>query len=80
MTYKQTIQRPFAYEKDKTYWVAGARTAWDTVPIGLYESRDTLVNDWDGMDVSKFARHATQKEIIDFFGLVKVTETEIPKQ
>lgn len=55
------------YVENKKYYVAGARSAWDTVPVGLYDTHELAIADWP--DNPKCIREATQIEINNFFGI-----------
>lgn len=55
------------YVPGKTYWVAGARSAWDTVLIGLYESENDVIGDFP--QCPKCAREATKLEVNQFFNI-----------
>lgn len=50
----------------KKYYVAGARNAWDTVPVGLFNSYEEAATAFPCLDASKFVREATEQEIKDF--------------
>ena len=61
-----TIKRDFPYIQNKDYFVVGPRSAWDTVPVGLFESKDSAHGAFPCSDAS-IIRKATKQEIIDFF-------------
>lgn len=69
---KQTIKREFEYKEGQTYWVMSPRSAWDTVIIGLFQSkRDVDINSPFPFGHGRsLARKATQKEVNEFFGLI----------
>lgn len=56
------------YKKGHTYYVVGARSAWDTVPVGLFESFDSAHGAFP-MSKPNIIRKATEKEIKEFFKL-----------
>lgn len=64
-----TIKREFPYVKGKTYFVMGARNAWDQVPIGLFSSYEDAMMHLPIMATGKCIRVATEAEICTFFGL-----------
>lgn len=68
---KQTIKREFEYKEGHTYWVMRPRSAWDTVEMGLYESKSDVDRDSPLPFGGKrsLAREATEKEVTEFFGL-----------
>ncbi len=66
---KQTQIRPFDYIDGKKYFVAGARSAWDTVKVGLYENYEDAARNWPEHKDKRFIREATQAEIAQFFDL-----------
>lgn len=57
------------YIPNKKYYVVGARNAWDSVPVGLFWSRDAAHAAFPISNPS-IIREATKKEIKDFFNLV----------
>lgn len=61
------------YVKSKKYYVVGARCAWDTVPVGLFESFDAAHGAFPLSNAS-IIREATRSEIINYF---KLNENEI---
>jgi hypothetical protein len=64
---KQIERDGIIYNPNKTYWVAGPRSAWDDVRIGLYESKDAVDADYPiGYSV---AAKATKAEVKSFFKL-----------
>lgn len=52
--------------ENKKYYVVGPRSAWDTVPVGLFESRDSAHAAFP-MSNASIIREATQQEIKDYF-------------
>lgn len=50
----------------KKYYVAGARNAWDTVPVGLFNSYEEAATAFPCLDASKFVREATAQEVKEF--------------
>ena len=50
----------------KKYYVAGARNAWDTVPVGLFNSYEEAATAFPCLNASKFVREATTQEIKEF--------------
>ena len=67
---KATIKWDFPYVPNKDYYVVMARSAWDTVPIGLYDTFNSAHADFPTMRKENI-RKATQLEIDNFFGLVE---------
>lgn len=63
----QSEKNSIKYDPKKTYWVAGSRSAWDTVVIGLYETKEAVKADWP--QHPNCARPATDKEVKEFFNL-----------
>lgn len=60
------IKNGVAYLPNKDYYVVGARSAWDNVPVGLYESEEEAQNDFPQSPIS-IIRKATKQEIQNFF-------------
>ncbi len=58
------------YIPGKKYYVMGPRSAWDNIPIGLYESFDDAHSQWPCYRPENI-REATQKEIDEYFNLDK---------
>jgi hypothetical protein len=56
------------YIPNKKYYVVGARNAWDTVPVGLFCSKDDAHGNFP-LSNANIIREATKKEIKDFFNL-----------
>ncbi len=52
--------------ENKKYYVVGPRSAWDTVPVGLLNSRDSARGAFP-MSNPSIIREATPKEIKDYF-------------
>lgn len=53
-------------EANKTYYVIGPRNAWDTVPIGLFESKRAAIDNLCWNNDERIIREATPKEVEDF--------------
>jgi len=66
---KEIVKDGIVYNHNSTYYVAGARSALDNVPVGLYGSYDSCKNDWPNQSSYNFIREATQLEINNFFGI-----------
>jgi hypothetical protein len=68
------------YDPSRTYWVAGARSAWDTVVIGLYVSKEAVDKDYPPSlhGHRSVSREANQKEINQFFKLGEYAENFKP--
>lgn len=56
------------YDPVKTYYVVGARNAWDVVPIGLFGSKDDA-HGYFPLSSSSIIRKATRLEINTFFNI-----------
>ena len=68
-TKEPTIKRNFPFIEGKKYYYIGARSAWDTVEIGLYNSKEAAFLDVPiGFDKS-IVKEADQKRINNFFGI-----------
>ena len=64
-----TIKRDFEFIVGKKYYYLGARSAWDTVEIGLYESKQKALYDVPiGYDES-IVKEADFNRIAKFFGI-----------
>lgn len=64
-----TQNKGMQYIPNKKYYVVGARSAWDTVPVGLFWSIDAAHEAFP-MIKADIIREATQAEIAQYFNLV----------
>lgn len=55
------------YSPNTTYYVCGARSAWDTVKIGLFDNKKEAEGCFP--QCPQCVREATQKEINEFFSI-----------
>jgi hypothetical protein len=55
------------YIPTNKYYVCGARTAWDQVPVGLFDNEKEAKGCFP--DYPKCVRDATQQEINKFFNI-----------
>lgn len=55
------------YNPNKTYYVCGARNAWDTVKIGLFDNEAEAKGSFP--EHPKCVRQATNKEVNEFFNI-----------
>lgn len=65
----EIIKDGIKYEPGKTYFVAGGRSAWDTVPVGLFNTYNEAANSFPDHKPETFVRKATDKEVKQFFNL-----------
>ena len=56
------------YVPNKDYYVVGARNVWDTVPVGLFNTRDEAHGAFP-MSKANIIRKATPTEVKDYFNL-----------
>jgi len=63
-----TSKTGMAYVPNKKYYVVGARNAWDTVPVGLFWSKDAAHTAFP-LSSPDIIREATKKEIKEYFNL-----------
>lgn len=56
------------YVPNKKYYVVGARNTWDTVPVGLFGSKDEAHGAFP-LSNANIIREATKQEIKSYFKL-----------
>ena len=66
---KITSKSGMEYIPNKKYYVVSPRNAWDTVPVGLFWSRDAAHAAFP-FSKPNIIREATKKEIKQYFNLV----------
>ena len=64
-----TIKRDFEFIDGKKYYYLGARSAWDTVEIGLYESKQKALSAVPFWCPDSIVKEADFNRIAKFFGI-----------
>jgi len=63
---KVTEKTGMVYKPNKKYYVVGARSAWDNVEVGLFDSVNAAHGAFP-MAPRSIIREATEKEIKEYF-------------
>jgi hypothetical protein len=64
-----TIKRDFPYVYGKKYYYLGARSAWDTVEIGLFNTKEEALRHVPYGSNNSIVKVADGNRVAEFFGI-----------